>query len=360
LRLSRLLLCLLLIVSVAAGCRLPGRVRPSVKIGLVAPFEGRYRAIGYDVIYAVRLALQEANGAGGVAGYSVELVAYDDGGDPAQAAEQARKLDADPEVVAVIGHFLDETTQAALDRYAAAGLPLIAPGALDPALTAPSLTAYRMGPSAEALADELLQHLAATGQARLAVVTEGGSLGQALVDQAAAHALQPVIVISPATDGWLEQVLAAQPDAVACDAAPVAAGEAAAALRGAGWQGAIVGGPTLAASDFAAVAEDAASGASYVTPWPDPTTLPEAADFVAAYRELSRGLTPGPLALAAYEATWVLLEALERSLTTHGVPSRGNVAQALAGTERDGLLGRITFDTARTWREAPAATVALE
>ena len=60
-------------------------VRPTVKIGLVAPFEGRYRYVGYDVFYAVRLALQEVNAAGGVGGYHVELVAYDDGADPAMA-----------------------------------------------------------------------------------------------------------------------------------------------------------------------------------------------------------------------------------------------------------------------------------
>src|SRR5437773_8430394 len=47
--------------------------RPIVKIGLVAPFEGRYRDVGYEVIYAVRLAVREANASGGVAGFAVEL-----------------------------------------------------------------------------------------------------------------------------------------------------------------------------------------------------------------------------------------------------------------------------------------------
>ena len=46
--------------------------RPVIKIGLVAPFEGRYREIGEEIIYAVRLAVREANKAGGVDGYSIE------------------------------------------------------------------------------------------------------------------------------------------------------------------------------------------------------------------------------------------------------------------------------------------------
>ncbi len=59
-------LCVAYCVLLLTGCQFPGTVRPTVKIGLVAPFEGRYRYVGYDVIYAVRLALHEANAAGGV------------------------------------------------------------------------------------------------------------------------------------------------------------------------------------------------------------------------------------------------------------------------------------------------------
>jgi branched-chain amino acid transport system substrate-binding protein len=129
-----------------------------VKIGLVAPFEGRYRYVGYDVIYAVRLALREANAAGGVNGYSVELVAYDDGADPAMAAEQARKLAADPAVVAAIGHFREGPTRAALSAYADAGIPLVAPAVLDPALTRGEGTVYPLGPSADVVASALLDH----------------------------------------------------------------------------------------------------------------------------------------------------------------------------------------------------------
>jgi ABC-type branched-subunit amino acid transport system substrate-binding protein len=102
--------------------------RPVVKIGLVAPFEGRYREVGYEVIYAVRLAVREANAAGGVAGYSVELFALDDGGDPAMAVEQARKLAADPQVVGVIGHWRGETTERAASVYESEGIPLLATG----------------------------------------------------------------------------------------------------------------------------------------------------------------------------------------------------------------------------------------
>ena len=102
---------------------------PSViKIGLVAPFEGRNRPIGYDVIYSARLAVREINEAGGVEGTFVALVALDDGGDVELAQATAQSLVLDPAVVAVMGHWLPETTAAAAPIYATASLPLFVPG----------------------------------------------------------------------------------------------------------------------------------------------------------------------------------------------------------------------------------------
>jgi len=133
-------LAALVAVCLAAAC-IPV-ARPAVKIGLVGPFEGRYRDTGYEVIYAVRLAVREANQRG-LAGYGLELLGLDDSGDAEMAVTQAQKMATDPEVVGVVGHWLDETTLAAAPAYARAGLPLLAttasPG-LDP-------TAFRIWPT---------------------------------------------------------------------------------------------------------------------------------------------------------------------------------------------------------------------
>lgn len=356
---------------VLVGCRFPGVVRPTVKIGLVAPFEGRYRYVGYDVIYAVRLALREANAAGGVgappleggqggvrghspstgSGYHVELVAYDDGADPVMAAEQARKLAADPEVVAAIGHFREETAAAALSTYAEAGIPLVAPAVLAPALTWGEAEVYRLGPADGTLAHALLYHVGR--DQGLALVSDGGPLGAALVEAAQWHGVRFSVVVSSETAHWVGKVLASGADVAICDADPVRAGEIVTALREAGWQGAFLGGPALAATDFVAVAGEMAAGAVFVTPWPFPADVPGSADFVAAYRAVSNGVPPGPLAFPAYEATWVLLEALERHIAAHGAPTREGMAAMLPATEREGLLGHITFDASRNWGDAP-------
>lgn len=97
----------------------------TAKIGLVAPFEGRYRAMGYDVVPAVRLALQEFARWPQRPDIVVELVAYDDMGDPDYAAVQASRLLADPDISIVIGHWLDNTTMRALPIYEKAGIPVV-------------------------------------------------------------------------------------------------------------------------------------------------------------------------------------------------------------------------------------------
>ena len=99
---------------------------PVIKIGLVAPFEGRYRALGYEAIYAARLAIREINAKGGLHGYRIELVALDDRGDRDRAIESARKLAIDPQVVAVIGHYRPDSTDASIETYCAQHVPLIA------------------------------------------------------------------------------------------------------------------------------------------------------------------------------------------------------------------------------------------
>jgi ABC-type branched-subunit amino acid transport system substrate-binding protein len=115
-------LCCLAVLLTACSAS----TQPVVKIGLVAPFEGRFRSIGYEAIYAARLAIREINTKGGINGQRVELVALDDRGEPDKALEAARQLVLDPQVVAVIGHLRPDSTDAAMQIYCEAGLPVIA------------------------------------------------------------------------------------------------------------------------------------------------------------------------------------------------------------------------------------------
>jgi hypothetical protein len=117
--------CVLLLL---ASCTFPGSVRPTVKIGLSAPFEGRYRDLGYDVLYAVRLAVGQRNKTGGLGQCClVELVALNDFGEAEEALVQSRKMAADRHVMGVLGGFSPVVVQAVAPEYERLGLAFLAP-----------------------------------------------------------------------------------------------------------------------------------------------------------------------------------------------------------------------------------------
>ena len=123
------LLLLIMLVTRLTACRAAATAAgPAVKIGLVAPFEGRARSVGYDAIYAARLAVREINEDGGAGGRAVALVAVDDSADVDLARQAAASLVVDPAVVAVVGHWQEETTAAAQTLYDENDLALIVAG----------------------------------------------------------------------------------------------------------------------------------------------------------------------------------------------------------------------------------------
>jgi len=115
-------------VGVALICLLAAcvPVRPMIKIGLMAPFEGLYRRTGYEALAAMRSALTETP----IVGVDLLPLALDNSVDPQRAAQ---KLLADkrvravvgpqtPELFAQIGPFVDST-----------GVVWVTPYAIDPA-----------------------------------------------------------------------------------------------------------------------------------------------------------------------------------------------------------------------------------
>jgi branched-chain amino acid transport system substrate-binding protein len=318
------LCCLLFLTS----C---GVTPPVVKIGLVAPYEGRYRTVGYDVVWAVRMAVRERNAAGGAGGYAVEVVSLDDGGDPAAAAEQARKLTLDPAVVAVIGHWRDDTTLAALPVYAEAGIPLVAAGVGAPELAQRSRGAFRLYPPDSALEQAALNYVSST-------------LGS-----------EPLLVHSSAN---LVQVIEAQPQAVFLDLDLVPAANAVAGLAERGLQTTWVGDTRLADAQYPAIAGAAAEGTIIALGAPLPEDLPEYGDFSARYLAVA-GAAPGWRAPLAYDAANVLFETIAQAAANEP-PSREAVMAALRSVRYEGLVGPISFDEHGAWREAQVYIYRIE
>ncbi len=123
------ILCVVLALPLLAACAFPGSTKPTVKLGLSAPFEGVERDLGYDVLHAVRLAVRQQNATGGISDrYLVELVALNDFGEAEEAVIQARKMAVDPDVLGVLGGWSAESELAATPEYQSLGLAFLYPG----------------------------------------------------------------------------------------------------------------------------------------------------------------------------------------------------------------------------------------
>ncbi len=331
-----------------SGCAALGSTRPVVKIGLVAPFEGLHRHLGYDVLYAVKLAVRERNAAGGVSGYMVELVALDDGNDPAQARLQARKMIVDPDVRGVIGHFSDEAALAALDEYHRAGLALITPVAADAVTGQGYPEVSRLYARNDLLGKEAARYVVEElGMRRLAVLRGRDDLADAFVRMA--EGLGAEVVLDADTGFAFHASRFTSAELVFFSGGAVEGGELIARARDAGVEAVFMGGSELDSPQLVQIGGEAVGGTLYITAVPPPHP-PQSwggkrgGDFVAGYRA-SSGRLPGPQAVVAYDATCVLLETLARAIESRGEPARDAVVAELS-TLQDypGLIGSITFD----------------
>lgn len=83
------------------------------KIALLAPFEGQYREIGYNALYALQMAVADA----GLK--EVQFLAVDDGGSAESALARVKALNLDPAVAVIIAlgpHAASHATQQANNR----------------------------------------------------------------------------------------------------------------------------------------------------------------------------------------------------------------------------------------------------
>ncbi len=297
-----------------------GSAPPTVKIGLVAPFEGHYRSTGYEVLFAVKLALQERNRGEGLVGYRVELVALNDFNEPSEAYRQAQSLAADPGILGVIGHFSSEATEAALPIYQEAHLAVAVPWSVDGSILKDDTKGVV---SVAATKDEALEQLQGVGR----------KMG---FDQ--------LEFISEANiESISDDVQAVQ---LSTDA--VTAGNIMLALHESNISVPVFGQTDVGNRQLIQVAGAPANGLIFVSPGPAATDVQADQDFIEAYQALA-GFPPPPRAVQAYDATHVLLDSIEQAIMLNdkwfNQPDRSEVSEIITTIQHDGLTGEIIFDT---------------
>lgn len=111
--------------AAAAGKKAEGE---PILIGVAGPFTGVAQKYGEMIKAGAQLKMDEINAAGGVNGRPLAIKWGDDEGNNSKAANVANDYIADPDLVAVVGHFNSTCSLAAKPVYKNAGIPALSPG----------------------------------------------------------------------------------------------------------------------------------------------------------------------------------------------------------------------------------------
>ncbi len=99
----------------------------TIKIAVQAPLSGEQAALGEHIKLGAQLAVEEASKAFKTLGYDLVLVPYDDQAKPEVGVANARNIVADPDVLALVGHFNSGVALPASEVYKDAMLAMISP-----------------------------------------------------------------------------------------------------------------------------------------------------------------------------------------------------------------------------------------
>jgi ABC-type branched-subunit amino acid transport system substrate-binding protein len=308
-----------ILAATAAACgSVPAQgFRGAVKIGLVAPFSGPEWSVGYEALFAARAAVNRWNLEDRGRGLRAELVAEDDRSTAEFGRLQAEKLAADPRIVAAVGHPSWASLSAAMRVYRQAGLALV--NYWVPALPTDG-PVYYLAPPWSRFETAAAQQLGPAG--RLVVSFDpnacpwvglghgvGGNFSVTYLGAAPNPGSLP-----PGTEGVL----------ICADGITAARWASMLGQAGQPAAGLFLGPPAyspglrnLLGSTRAAV---------LVPTWRLPAEEFQA--FAAAFRNAG-GAEPGPAAVGAYQATRLVLQAVEQAAAGADWPDRDRVRAAL-------------------------------
>jgi branched-chain amino acid transport system substrate-binding protein len=105
------------------------------KIGVIAPLSGDLSALGLGIQNSVDLAVKQANEAGTIPGWTLEVDAQDDQATPDVGKNAATKLAGDDQVVGVVGTLNSSVSQSVQPVLSGANIVQVSPANTNPTLT---------------------------------------------------------------------------------------------------------------------------------------------------------------------------------------------------------------------------------
>lgn len=338
----------LLIITAAALTLSASAAWADIKVGFNAPLTGFAASDGKSALEGAKLAVAQANAAGGVAGQQIELLVYDDQASPKEAVPSATKMVEKDQVVAAVSGSYSGSTRAAASIFQRAQVPYVVAYAIHPDITLAGDYMFRVSAMGEVQGRggaKLVQNL---GKKNVVVVTLKNDFGQALAagfkDAAPKLGLN---IIKEYEYGMKDRqfgpmvssIKADNPEVIYASGYFFTAGPLVSQLRAAGITVPIIGQEGYDSDKFIEIAGPASEGTLITTSLDRDSNNPATKSFLADYRAAT-GQGPDMVAAASFTATAVLIEGLNKTGGNGGAALR----DAIAAGSYDTPIGKLTFN----------------
>jgi len=328
---------------------LAGSAQADVKIGLNVPLTGFAAADGKSALEGAKLAVSQANAAGGIKGEKIDLVIYDDQASPKEAAPIATKLiEKDKVVVAVSGSY-SASTRAAAPIFQNAKIPYVVAYSIHPDVTTTGDYMFRASTMGEVQGRAGAKFIGdMLKKKNVALVTLKNDFGQALASGFKEGAPKFGIKITGEYEygmsdrqfgSMISSLKADNPEAIYASGYFFTAGPLVSQLRAAGITAPVIGQEGYDSEKFIEIAGAAAEGVFVTTSLDRDSASPITKAYLADFKK-TVGSGSDMVAASTYSATFVAIEAMKKAGTTN----REAIRDAIAGGTFETPIGKLSFN----------------
>lgn len=342
-------------MALCGGCG--GEKNPEtqgIRVGFYGALTGPTATFALSGKNGARLAVDDANRAGGVLGKRVDLLVEDDRGEASEAASAVSKLIARDHVVALIGEFASSRSLAAAPIAQAEKVPMISPSSTNVDVTKKGDYIFRacfidsyQGKVLAAFARETLK--AATA-AVLVDAKSDYSVGLADAFRrdflAAGGRVVADMKYTEGDNDFSAQLTALKPlgpDVLVVPGYYTDAGLIARQAKSLGLKAVLLGADGWDSPKLVEIGGAAMEGAYFSNHYSVDDPSPAAREFVQTYKRVFAA-EPDSIAALSYDSARVLFDAIRRAGSTEGKRLRDALAET---KDFAGVTGKITMDENR-------------
>ncbi|MDQ1028979.1 ABC-type branched-subunit amino acid transport system substrate-binding protein [Streptomyces umbrinus] len=325
-------------------------------IGVQADLSGTRRMAGKAQEWGARLAVEQFNSRKDKP-FELTLKTSDDGGSAERAPAAAKKLIQDEDVLAVLGPSNDETAQAVLATYDEALLPLLSVSVGGLLMTSQEYRSFLQCRAPDPIISMALAvRLAGQKGARLpgllqdrTAQTYSWDSAQSTTLMLRTHGLPPYPRVIPAgtedVKAVVTDMLRAGIDSFIYSGYAPGAARVARELATAGFDGPRLAPQAVLDPEFLELAGDAAEGWLMTSSFVDPSAVPAAKAFTAAFRK-RYDAAPGSYAAEAYDTVNLVLQEVLKATKRRRPPTRKELVGLLRKSRYKGVTKEFAFQPA--------------